>query len=196
MASPATLGHLIRLAPLNLDELPPHPALTAQPSTSSRPGLQLFIEEILDQATSFVDDVLPRTFSPRGEKRSSPASAKVTVLRREIDQQQLSQIPWATGQNRRKAPPPAAGRGEAWFVRRSGHADQSRTGTASFAEFEHGLLVDHSEHEREYTPDVYDARLVVDWDAETARVGFVVGEAYGQVRMCGRHHATHHTRER
>lgn len=208
MASPATLGNLVRLVPLHLNELPAHPALTAESSISNgltsesrrpgdadftsadRPQLLPFIREVLDQATSFVDDVLPRTFSEANEKSSSPAAAKVKVLKDALDAQQLSQIPWATGKVPRKVPFPLGFQGEAWFARRSCHANQSQTGTASLAEFEHGLLVDHSEHEQEYTPDVYDARSVLNWDAETVSTGLVIGESYSYVRMCSKHHST------
>lgn len=205
MASSATLGNLVRLVPIALSELPEHPALTAQPSVSnglvSRPGgagdlgtpgtgrppLLPFVKESLDQATSFVDDVLPRTFSEANEKTSSPAAAKVTVLKRELDRQQLSHIPWATGKIPRQVPLPPGLRSEAWFARRSCHANRSQTGTASFAEFERGLLVDHSEHEQEYTPDVYDAHHALNWDVETLSSEFAIGEPYSRVRMCSKY---------
>lgn len=204
MASAAILGNLVRLAPLHLSELPAHPALTAQssvakglpsgsqspgdagPASSGRPQLLPFVKELLDQATGFVDDVVPRTFSEANEKRSSPAAAKVKVLKRELDAQQLSQIIWATGKIPRQVRPPSELRGEAWFARRSCHANQSQQGTASLAEFELALLVDHSEHEQEYTPDVYDARHVLTWDAETMSTGLGTGEAYSHVRMCSK----------
>ena len=34
-----------------------------------------------------------------------------------------------------------------------------------------GLLREHSVHEMEYTPDVYDARKVLDWREEVAMEG-------------------------
>lgn len=208
MASSTTLGNLVRLVPLHLRELPAHPALTAQSSTghglpsgsqsrgdatsasSGRPQLLPFVKEILDQATSFVDDVLPRTFSELNEKRSTPAAAKVKVLKRELDAQELSQIPWATGKIPRKVTLPRESRGESWFARRSCHANQSQTGTASLAEFEQGLLDDHSAHEQQYTPNVSDARHVLDWDAETAFTGLGLGAPYSHVRMCSEHDPT------
>jgi hypothetical protein len=204
MASPAILGNLVRLAPLHLSELPAHPAITAQssiakglpsgspspddagPASSGRPQLVPFVKELLDQATGFVDDVVPMTFSEANEKSSSPAAAKVKVLKRELDARHLSQIPWATGKIPRQVPLPVEVRGEAWFARRSCHANQSQPGTASLAEFELALLVHHSEHEQEYTPDVYDARHVLTWDAETMSTGLGTEEAYGHIRMCSK----------
>lgn len=37
-------------------------------------------------------------------------------------------------------------------------------GTADMTEFDKGLRQDHSKHEQEYTPDVYDAYKVLEWD--------------------------------
>ena len=240
MVSSTVLGNLIRLVPLQLSELPIHPAFTVlgsnprtsnasahsgdaegnvaaskdsrsllshprQPSSSgmlfsgntlpdeavldpdARPGLIAFLTEVLDQAISFVDDIVPKTFVEKSEKTSSPAVAKVKVLKREIDSQQLSQIPWENTKVPRIAPSSLGFNGEAWFARRSQHANQAQKGTASFSEFEHGLMVDHSEHEQEYTPDVYDARPVLDWDTETASTNLIIGESYSQIRMCSRH---------
>ncbi|MCJ1366537.1 hypothetical protein MMC16_005666 [Acarospora aff. strigata] len=150
----------------------------------ARPGLIAFLTEVLDQAISFVDDIVPKTFVEKSEKTSSPAVAKVKVLKREIDSQQLSQIPWENTKVPRIAPSSLGFNGEAWFARRSQHANQAQKGTASFSEFEHGLMVDHSEHEQEYTPDVYDARPVLDWDTETASTNLIIGESYSQIRMC------------
>lgn len=198
----SALGNLVRLAPLHLDELPAHPSLTATEPASSklqsgsqrpddatppstiRPQLLPFINEILNEATTFTDDLLPQTFTATNSKPSPPATAKVNVLKRELDTHHLSQIPWATARIPRKAPSAPRPQREAWFARRSHHADRSQPGTASLAEFEHGLLADHSEHERAYTPDVYDARQVVNWDAEMAATGADVGGSYSQARMC------------
>ncbi len=243
MDPPASLGNLVRLLPLQLSELPAHPALTkidqnteainrgaqnhinetyldgnnssqrgdtddshrkqssddggfptgsqAQNEVTStnidrngRPRLTSFVKEVLDQATSFVDDVLPATFAEDNERSSSPAVAKVRLLKRNIDGQQLSKIPWSASNVPRKARFPTGHQGEAWFARRSRHASHSQEGTAEFPEFEQGLMVDHSKHEQEYTPDVFDAYHVLDWDAETLATAFTVGESYSHIRMC------------
>lgn len=56
---------------------------------------------------------------------------------------------------------------ETWFARTSIHENKSTTGTASWPEFEYGLMDDHSQHEKEYTPDVYDAHRVLSYDTQT-----------------------------
>ncbi|KAI9880659.1 MAG: hypothetical protein M1830_001663 [Pleopsidium flavum] len=242
MATLAPLGNLVRLLPLQLSELPAHPALAKLDQTAesdnrgardcingtypegdesvqhgniidahqersadysgysehqnqdrssyrgldqkSRPRLISFIKEILDQATSFVDDSLSNTFAEDKEKSSSPAVAKVRLLKRNIDGQQLSRIPWSTSKVPRKIPLHTAHTGEAWFARRSHHANHVQIGTADFSEFEQGLMVDHSKHEQEYTPDVFDAFPVLNWDAETLSNALTIGEFYSQIRMC------------
>ena len=68
------------------------------------------------------------------------------------------------------------------FSRKSTHINKPETGTATWEEFDSGLRVQHSEHEREYTPDVFDSFKVLDWNAETDALGDEVGE-YRDVKM-------------
>ena len=56
--------------------------------------------------------------------------------------------------------------------------DKAETGTACWEEFVDGLMREHSVHEMEYTPDVYDAHRVLDWREEVAvleREGWEMG---------------------
>ena len=110
----APLANLVRLLPLHINELPAHPALESLLSAASdhtqsagsspsqpgkvepseKPNLISFIEEILDQATIFVDDTLPGTFKEGGLKTSAPATAKVRLLSRNISRAEIQAIPW------------------------------------------------------------------------------------------------------
>ena len=110
----APLGNLVRLLPLHINELPAHPAIESlvsnpseQPTSvgsspsqagkveaSERPNLISFMEEILDQATIFIDDTLPATFKEGGLKKSAPATAKVRLLSRNISMAEIQAIPW------------------------------------------------------------------------------------------------------
>lgn len=110
----APLGNLVRLLPLHINELPAHPALESlviphsehtrsaesSPSqagkvdSSERPNLISFMEEVLDQATIFVDDTLPATFKEGNLKKSAPATAKVRLLSRNISEAEIQAIPW------------------------------------------------------------------------------------------------------
>ncbi|KAI9717329.1 MAG: hypothetical protein M1812_004856 [Candelaria pacifica] len=150
-------------------------ASSANPS--QRPSLSSFLKEALDQATFFADDV-STTFKTTSEKGSNPATAKVTLLKRQITSQELSDIPWGTQTIPRLAPRHIAN-GEAWFARRSIHANKREDGTADFEEFER-LRLNPSEAEVQYTPDVVDAFKVLDWEAEIGRQGI---EGYSDVKM-------------
>lgn len=136
----ARLGNTVRLAPFHIDELPEHPALqslfdppehdasksnghTAQ--SAIRPKLNDFVEEVLEEAISFIDTTVPTTFKSKGSKSSAPSIAKVELLQRMILPRELQKVPW---QNPR-LPRPLSGQtmktGEAWFARRSRHANLS-----------------------------------------------------------------------
>ncbi|KAL9006990.1 MAG: hypothetical protein Q9188_000278 [Gyalolechia gomerana] len=193
----ATLGNLVRLAPLDLDTLPPHPALElsvtrkrprraspeeaiapetpqkatqavneSEPSTidvNGRPNLGPFIKAVLDEAVTFIDSTLPATFKPSSEKSSAPAAAKVQTLKREITGSELSNIAWLDSKIPRDTPDRIDNMEEAWFARKSRHPNRQDKGTARFSEFDYSLRVSHSEHEGEYTPDIFDTYKVLDW---------------------------------
>lgn len=44
-----------------------------------------------------------------------------------------------------------------------------------------GLRVEHNEHERDYTPDIFDTYKVLDWDAETLAMGNL--DNFSDIRM-------------
>ena len=195
--------------PLNLSDLPAHPAFENFPpslhhgirkhaaenssssdgskpsqdpdlSTSTPPPLRDFISAILLEADNFIENTLPATFTTTATARTSkPALAKVAVLKRMVKRKDLKDVPWDAGPvNRRwmkKILQMGGGKEEAWFARRSRHANQSMEGTADWPEFDEGLRVDHSEKERMYTPNVYDSHRVLDWDDQTRGMEFEGG---------------------
>ncbi|KAL8713511.1 MAG: hypothetical protein Q9220_002373 [cf. Caloplaca sp. 1 TL-2023] len=131
--------------------------------SNGRPNIGPFIKEILDQAVKFSDDTVTHDFTLRSEKSSKPSAAKVQLLKHEITEDQISQIDWINSKIPRRVTDQTVEAKETWFARRSHHVDRQEHGTAVFAEFDHGLRVDHSEHEGEYTPDVFDTYKVLDW---------------------------------
>lgn len=144
------------------------------------PPLYDFINAILKEANHFVETTLPDTFTTVcTNKTSKPALAKVELLKRMIRNQELAEVPWNAGTVPRRGVRKTAlwvgTGGEAWFARRSIHANQSEEGTADWPEFDKGLRVDHSEKERQYTPDVYDNHRVLDWDEQTRGLEFEGG---------------------
>jgi len=205
-----TLGNLVRLIPLKLNEIPNHPLIETYlaasphskhpPSSSSsnellsststsldpdgRPVLAPFLTALLTEATTFVDDTLPTTFRPKSTKSNPPATAPIEVFQRMISVAEISKIPFTEANIPRKSSRVRQSYGEAWFARRSTHANKRERGTANWREFEEGLRRDHSQHEMEYTPDVFDAYKVLDWNAELQDLGGGVG-AFQDVTMSG-----------
>ncbi|TKA78947.1 hypothetical protein B0A49_02088 [Cryomyces minteri] len=166
MASPTSPSSLLHLRALRPHDLPAHPLLSPY-QTATSPDLSTFMTSILSDATTFMDTTLPSTFRPGAVKSSLPSAARVQLLSREI----------SAGE----------GKAEAWFARRSTHTPQPSSGNASFAEFEAGLLDEHSLHESEYTPGVFDAWKVLDWGAEIAALSRAGGE--GEVGRVGEYKA-------
>lgn len=102
---------------------------------------------------------LPHKFSVKSEgKPSPPSNAAVKLFAHDISAAELPKDTVAAA---------AAGNGvESWFARESLHENKAASETASWEEFDHGLRVDHSRHEMEYTPGVQDAHEVMNWDEE------------------------------
>ena len=226
----APLGNFIRLTPLQLDELPAHPALetrfqtvsqqnvvldvkddsvlpTENPTASNgtsestrnglhsarptftgfldatgRPNLAPFIKTILDEAITFVDKTISSTFTDSGFKSSPPSIAKVRLLKRTITGDELSQIPWKTSIIHRTPPQGIKKASEAWVARGSTHTNQSLTGTASWSELDSALRTEHSYHERLYTPDVFDAYKVLEWELGPDPADMTIGK-YSEIAM-------------
>lgn len=142
----------VRLQPLKAHELPSHPDLprtNAPQATGSE--LQTFVTSILDDAEKFLTETLENRSvfkTIANDKRSSPATAPIeirsAVLHKEVE--------------------------ENWFARISVHENAVKAGTASWEEFDGGLRTNHSQHEKEYTPDVQDAHQVLSWSDQTLSV--------------------------
>ncbi|KZF26884.1 hypothetical protein L228DRAFT_265236 [Xylona heveae TC161] len=172
MSGTTNLGNLLRINPLPLSALPAHPALNGdESSASNRPSLSEFTSAALDEGTALVSSI-DQKFKARSWKSSPPSSSKVQLFSRTVTASELSKVPWTAGPVPRQKPAPGDNTEEAWFARRSYHANDSNTNdAASYSEFEEGLLEKHSEHEKEYTPDVYDAYEVLRWDVPAENIG-------------------------
>ena len=162
-AEPPTLGPLVRLRPLKVTELPAHPDLASLQTSGTSPELHTFVKDVLSEASTFMTAYLPAKFSTKSEaKPSPPSTAQVQLLSHEIP---TSAIP-----QQARVSDSTGATAESWFARTSLHQNQKVEGTADWAEFESGLLDNHSQHEMEYTPDVYDAHQVLSWDTELGEV--------------------------
>ena len=152
-----SLGKRLRLIPIPVESLPEHPAFARwvnRPidTAETRPKLRDFVLEILDEAMKFADFRV-RTFKVTGEKGSRGADAWVEQSHQRITRREQLETGKVSD----------AARDEEWFARVSRHSNAAVPGTATWNDFRQGLKEFHSEHEAEYTPDVYDAHLVMEW---------------------------------
>lgn len=151
--SPA-LGPLIHLRALNAKHLPSHPALASAQTGSATSTVNAFAANALDEAEKFMTTYLPANFNTKStSKDSSPSAAKVELSTKDIDSTELP--PEARAEARAS---------ESWFARKSVHQNAALEGTATWEEFDHGLRIDHSQHEMEYTPGVIDAHEIMNWN--------------------------------
>jgi len=136
-------------------DLPPHPKLVNE--TTSSISLSTFARTALNEGSTFLNTELGPSgrfkAKGKGERKASPSAAGVKVYA--FDR-----------------PGGTHGREEAWFARVSRHRHAAEPGTAGFAEFDFGLRAEHSKHELEYTPDLFDAFEVVDYGAVGAVEGW------------------------
>ena len=164
----STLGNLVRLTPLQLNELPAHPSIAQSASDDQRPKLLSFLKAILDEGSSFLSkESLETTFNPASSKSSPPSTADVEVLKRDISAAAINDVSWETAPLPRQKPQLHQVGAEYWFARRSQHANVSskeKQGSASWDEFVFGLRDDHSKHEFDFTPTLYDAHHILDWN--------------------------------
>ena len=212
--NPSALGNLVRLTPLSLHDLPYHPAFADLPTDDSadkrridststngsaqqkhtRPSLRDFIAAVLTEANSFVDNVPTSFRSVSTTKKSKPSAAPVELLERTITSYELGRVPWDTSSIKRNIDTADLGKkkekGEAWFARRSRHANISEPGSANWTEFDAGLRVEHSKHEEMYTDGVYDSYRVLDWDDETRGTNW--DEGWQNVDMRSTSNRPHH----
>jgi len=149
-ASPDTAAQekdLIQMRALTPSELPPHPSLSNETSAVT---LAAFASSLLTQGSAFLTTELGAggSFRAQGRPRASGGSA--------------AQVQVYAFERRR---PGGGARPEPWFARVSRHEAAARRGCASLAEFDFGLRQDHSRHEGDYTPDVFDANVVLEYGA-------------------------------
>lgn len=171
MQQESELGNYLRLAPVKVAALPHHAAFDRRENQNSdvmdedniiRPAPDVFIHNVLEEALRFADSRVS-TFESIGEKKSKPSTAGVKMSHQEIPVNELQEIGQETQTIRPKAYRDWPDAPEQWFARRSRHVDAAQAGTASWNEFVTGLKENHSEHEGEYTPDVFHTHKVLDW---------------------------------
>ena len=174
--SSAPLGNLVRLTPLTLNELPAHSSIPNPPTKNGatadaerpRPDLLTYLRAILDEGGAFLSKQnFQSTFSKHSTKSQADAKADVDVLKRDISASEIEKVNWGSGPIPRRKP--TAIDAEHWFARRSRHVNKSskeERGSASWDEFVFGLRDQHSKHEFDFTPTLYDAHHILDWNEQ------------------------------
>ncbi|KAF2221445.1 hypothetical protein BDZ85DRAFT_17151 [Elsinoe ampelina] len=149
------LGLRLRLRRLSPYELPQHADLAEHQGKTKPADPRTFAREVLDEAEGFATVYWPKNFKVKSSSKSSPPSkANVELVAYDIDVDDMP--PEVRGGA-------ISGVAESWFGRSSVHENKAERGSADWSEFETFLLDDHSEHEKDYTPAVYDAHKVMDW---------------------------------
>lgn len=148
------LGPLLRMRALDIQKIPAHPDLASQ--QKSAPDITTFAANALKEASTFITAYLPQHFSIKTEsKQSPPSTAPVKVYSHDIT---TAFLPAEIGADSADT--------ESWFARTSTHQNEATSGTASWEEFDSGLRVNHSQHEKDYTPGVLDAHEIMNWNTQ------------------------------
>lgn len=137
-AGPLPGRKLLKLLPLNVNQVPWHADLHAAEATHRPPALAEFVKQCLEEAS---EDGLA-TFQKTGEVREVyEAGGK----KRSVVIEKLKKKDDVEG---------------TWFARRSLHED------VSFEELDGVLRRDHERNEMGYTPAIYDVNSVLEWRVE------------------------------
>ncbi|KAF2200740.1 hypothetical protein GQ43DRAFT_481300 [Delitschia confertaspora ATCC 74209] len=131
----------LRLCEWSVNDIPLHDDVKDVQQQSALRLRDFLVEVLTEASTGTFDDV--RTYQKRkkgfrfGDKNQYP---KVTTYTKHID-------------------------GETWAARSSIHTSEYRA-EATWDDFYRGLKVRHSQNERAYTEDIFDANTILAWDTE------------------------------
>lgn len=137
---------------MTIQELPAHGKLEAHQNQSGTktPELAVFIEDVLSEASSFLNGYFAKeTAHQQYEKKSLPAALPVEV---ELYDIKVSDLPWEVRG--------AMSSDESWLVRTSTHENAAKDRTASWEEFRERLLKESNSH------DAHAANRVLDWSPQ------------------------------
>ncbi|KAI9819026.1 MAG: hypothetical protein M1832_004068 [Thelocarpon impressellum] len=145
------------------------------PPAGAMAGLPKFVGDVLDQGRNLAAGLVaaPGNDTEAGPTNTDPAGHtgawskigvktygpnQVEIFRRDLRRTGREDDLASASSDPSPVPP------ETWFARRSSHANDTTDGNATLREFKLGLIDRHSEKERDYAPDVLDARRVLGWD--------------------------------
>ena len=156
-AGPLPGRKLLKLLPLNVNQVPWHPDLHAQEATHRPPALAGFVKQCLNEAS---EDGLA-TFQKMGEAKET---YEVGGKKRVVVVEKLKKRDDVEG---------------TWFARRSVHED------VSYEELDGVLRKQHERNEMEYTPAIYDVNTVLEWKVEEEIEGVRDVELRGESGVIG-----------
>ncbi|KAK5075674.1 hypothetical protein LTR70_010022 [Exophiala xenobiotica] len=159
---------MIRLAPVPFEDLPDHPSFGSGDS-NKRPDLLRFALTLLDQGRSLVQPTqFNLSFKSHSQKSSPPSNNEIEILSATVPAADIEKLPWSSDEILRSKP--ANVEDEHWYARRSYHhnhpSKNNAAGTGSWQEFVYGLRDQHSKHEYDFSPSIYDARLICNWNEQ------------------------------
>jgi hypothetical protein len=156
----------LSLQRLRVEDVPQHPEFSVPAPNAS--ALTAFLSAAFKEA---LNEDFETGFSVEGTWAPTGKNVKITGI-----DGGTSTVP-VTVEQRKK------GKGDqTWFARRSKHAETDVRHT----ELDSLLMNDHSWWEYQYTPDLYDGNLLLEWDAgtiEEAAAGLKQELAIGDVEM-------------
>ncbi len=157
----------LSLQRLRVEDVPQHPAFTTSAATNA-PALSAFLAAVFKEA---LDEDFETGFSLEGNWAPTGKNIRITGIDGGV-----STVPVSVEQRKK-------GKGEqTWFARRSKHLETDVRHT----ELDSLLMNDHSWWEYQYTPDLYDGNLLLEWDAailEEAAASIKQETAIGNVEM-------------
>lgn len=137
----------LSLQRLRVEDVPQHPEFVT-PATNA-PALTTFLAAVFKEA---LNEDFESGFTTEGNWTPSGRNVKIAGI-----DGGMSTVPVSVEQRKR-------GKGEqTWFARRSIHLETDVRHT----ELDSLLMNDHSWWEYQYTPDLYDGNLLLEWDAST-----------------------------
>lgn len=129
------------LKPLGMNDIPPHPDLEGH--QSNPPDLSTFLGELFAEAKA--EDF--STFQKIGtlnDHISTDIPVRVEKLKNKDEEN-----------------------GDVWFARRSEHEERK---PLKFLDFYNYVTSNHEQYEMRYTPNIYEANVLLEWSKETSAV--------------------------
>ena len=144
------MAKLVRLAPLGFNDVPTHHDLQQE----TAPALTNFIKDVFDEAKNI--ETVPR-YERKGTKKFRIAGSWYHIANK--NRANTVEVTKVRSDHDSSYP---------WFGRTSkfNGADYNAGEPVTYRQLRYALFQDHSEHEMEYTPNIFDCNTVLEWPGE------------------------------